>query len=84
VRPFDVYAANEVGPIAWECPQHRGALHLNDDVQWTEILDENDRPVQPGETGQVVVTQLLCRSQPLLRYRIGDLARLLRDRCSCG
>ena len=32
VEPLDVYAANEVGPIAWECPAHRGALHLNADA----------------------------------------------------
>jgi phenylacetate-CoA ligase len=82
--PFDVYAANEVGPIAWECPVTPGALHLNDDVQITEIVDEQGHPVAPGEVGQVVVTQLLCFTQPLIRYRIGDLARLRAGSCPCG
>jgi len=84
VRPLDVYAANEVGPIGWECPAQPGGLHLNDDVQITEVVDEQGRPVSPGEIGQVVVTQLLCLTQPLLRYRIGDLARLLPGACTCG
>jgi phenylacetate-CoA ligase len=84
VRPLDVYAANEVGPIAWECPAEPGALHLNDDVQITEILDDEGHPAVPGEVGQVVVTQLLCLTQPLIRYRIGDLARLRPDLCRCG
>jgi phenylacetate-CoA ligase len=84
VRPFDVYAANEVGPIGWECPLEPEALHLNDDVQITEILDEQDNPAAPGEVGQVVVTQLLCLSQPLIRYRIGDLACLRPGLCRCG
>jgi phenylacetate-CoA ligase len=83
-RPLDVYAANEVGPVAWVCPVEPGWLHLNDDIQITEILDEQNRPVGPGEVGQVVVTQLLCLTQPLIRYRIGDLASLRAEPCSCG
>jgi phenylacetate-CoA ligase len=84
VEPLDVYAANEVGPIAWECPIHRGALHLNDDAQITEIVDEDGRRVAPGVSGQVVVTQLLCTAQPLLRYRIGDLSSIRAAPCDCG
>jgi phenylacetate-CoA ligase len=83
-QPLDVYAANEVGPIGWECPLVPGALHLNDDIQITEILDEQGHPAPAGEIGQVVVTQLLGLTQPLIRYRIGDLARLREDMCACG
>jgi len=82
-RPLDVYAANEVGPIAWECPTEPGALHLNDDVQILELVDDDGHPVAPGEVGQVVVTQLQCLTQPLIRYRIGDLARLRPELCRC-
>jgi phenylacetate-CoA ligase len=84
VEPYDVYATNEVGPIAWECPVHRGALHLNDDVQILELVDEAGRRVPRGHSGQVVVTQLLCTTQPLIRYRIGDLTSLIVDPCECG
>ena len=78
-----MYAANEVGPIAWECPMSPGALHLNDDLEIIELLDQDGHPAAAGEVGQVVVTQLLCSTQPLLRYRIGDLARLRTEMCSC-
>jgi len=84
VEPLDVYAANEVGPIAWECPVERGALHLNDDTQITEIVDEEGHRVPAGSSGQVVVTQLLCTAQPLIRYRIGDVSSLRSERCGCG
>ncbi len=84
VAPLDVYVAAELGTIGWECPQAPGALHLNDDMQIVEILDERDRPVPDGETGQVVVTQLCCQAQPLLRYRLGDLAARIPGRCACG
>jgi phenylacetate-CoA ligase len=84
VAPLDVYAANEVGPIAWECPANRGALHLNDDTQITELVDDEGRRVPDGDSGQVVVTQLLCTGQPLIRYRIGDMTALRRGPCECG
>ena len=84
VEPLDVYAANEVGPIAWECPVHRGALHLNADAQITEIVDEEGNRVPDGTSGQVVVTQLLCTAQPLIRYRIGDVTSVQKEPCPCG
>jgi phenylacetate-CoA ligase len=84
VRPLDLYVTAELGPLAWECPVNRGALHLNDDVQIVEILDEHGGPAAPGEVGQVVVTQLHCLAQPLIRYRIGDLAARIPGRCECG
>jgi phenylacetate-CoA ligase len=84
VAPLDVYVTAELGTLAWECPEERGALHLNDDMQIVEILDDGDRPVPEGETGQVVVTQLCCLAQPLLRYRLGDLAARIPGRCGCG
>lgn len=84
VAPLDVYVAAELGTIGWECPKARGMLHLNDDMQIVEILDDRDRPVPDGETGQVVVTQLCCLAQPLLRYRLGDLAARIPGECGCG
>lgn len=83
VAPLDVYATIECGPLAWECPAS-GGLHLNDDVQIVEIVDDAGRPVPEGEPGHVVVTQLNCTAQPLIRYRIGDIASCLPPRCSCG
>lgn len=84
VAPLDVYVTAELGTVGWECPQERGVLHLNDDMQIVEILDDRDQPVPDGVTGQVVVTQLCALAQPLLRYRLGDLAARIPGACSCG
>jgi len=84
VAPLDVYVSAELGPLAWECDDSRGVWHINDDVQIIEILDPQDRRLPDGEVGQVVVTQLNCSAQPLIRYRVGDLAARLPARCSCG
>ncbi|MEA2724457.1 MAG: hypothetical protein QOH59_2228, partial [Gemmatimonadales bacterium] len=83
-KPLDVYVTAELGPVAWECPHTPGALHLNDDVQIVEILDDQDRRVPDGDVGQVVFTQLSCTAHPLIRYRLGDLAARLPSGCGCG
>lgn len=81
----DAYVAHETGPIAFECPDAPGVLHLNDDVQVVEIVDEEGRRLPDGEVGEVVVTPLFLTTMPLLRYRLGDLAaRLPTARCPCG
>jgi phenylacetate-coenzyme A ligase PaaK-like adenylate-forming protein len=84
VRPLDVYAMVEAGPLAFECPESPGDYHLNDDVQLIEIVDEHGRRVPDGVTGEVVVTPLTLTGQPLLRYRVGDLAARRTHACRCG
>jgi phenylacetate-CoA ligase len=84
VRPLDVYAVTEAGPVAFECPDSPGDYHLNDDVQIVEIVDEMGHRVPDGETGEVVLTPLTLLSEPLLRYRVGDLAARRPYRCRCG
>jgi phenylacetate-CoA ligase len=84
VRPLDVYATMETGPLAWECPDSPGDYHLNDDVQLLEIVDDAGRRVPDGITGEVLITPLICLSNPIFRYRIGDLAARRTHRCRCG
>jgi phenylacetate-CoA ligase len=84
VRPLDVYAMVEAGPLAFECPDSPGDYHLNDDVQLLEIVDESGRRVPDGETGEVIVTPLTLTAQPLLRYRVGDFAARRTHACACG
>jgi phenylacetate-CoA ligase len=84
VRPLDVYAITEAGPVAFECPESPGDYHLNDDVQLVEIVDESGRPLPDGDTGEVIITPLTLLSEPLLRYRVGDLAARRPYPCRCG
>ncbi len=41
---------------------------------YMEILDDDGNEVEDGEMGHVVVTSLIARAMPMIRYRIGDLA----------
>jgi phenylacetate-CoA ligase len=80
----DVYVTNELGVIAWACPSRRDVLHVNDDCFVVEVLAPDGRPAVDGETGEVVVTSLSLTAMPLIRYRLGDMAARLADRCGCG
>jgi phenylacetate-CoA ligase len=80
----NVYATNELGVIAWECPRRPGALHINDDMLILEIVGPDGDRVPEGEIGEVVLTSLTLRSMPLIRYRTGDLAARIPGQCPCG
>ncbi len=50
-----------------------------------ELLDEAGRPVtEVGARGELVVTVLRPVMFPLIRYRTGDMARIVRADCPCG
>jgi len=82
-RVFDYYSAAERVIFAGECEEHRG-LHLFDDVGVTEVLDDDDRPVPPGQPGRLVVTGLHNFAMPFIRYEIGDVSGISTEPCSCG
>lgn len=78
---FEQYSSIEFGNIAWECPEEH-SLHVNNTSCLVEILGENGKPKKSG-TGRVVITGLINRSMPLIRYSIEDLASWGRE-CPCG
>jgi phenylacetate-CoA ligase len=83
VEPFNVYAATEPAGVAAECELHR--LHLFEDLVITEVVDDRNRPVPPGQVGaKVLVTVLFSRTQPLIRYEMSDTICLTETRCACG
>ncbi len=85
-RAFDRYGSREVGDIAGECACHRG-LHVLPWNNWVEIVDDAGEPVPPGTDGRVVVTSLANFAMPLIRYEIGDRARMMpadEPPCECG
>ena len=67
-----------------ECAAHDGC-HLHETDLFVEIVDpEGDAPVPDGQYGEVVITTLMRRGMPLIRYRTGDISRILPSRCRCG
>lgn len=78
----EIYGSAELGGIAAEC--EAGSLHLASDAFLLEVL-RTDGTVSPtGEAGFLVVTSMTNRAMPLIRYKIGDVGRLLEGECQCG
>ena len=77
------YSAAECGAIAYECPE-AGRWHIQSERSVVEVLDAENQPCKPGESGRVVLTPLHNFAMPLFRYEIGDLATVGEGRCPCG
>ena len=68
---------------AVECFPHSG-MHLRETDVFMEIVDPDTGTVlSDGEFGEMVVSTPLRFGMPLIRYRTGDMGRILSDRCEC-
>jgi phenylacetate-CoA ligase len=82
VEPIDIYGANEVGHIAFQCSRRIG-YHINLDSVHIEIM-VGDKPVKQGERGEIVATNFDLRVMPIIQYRVGDIAQKIEGNCPCG
>ena len=64
----------EFSGIAFEAKNNSGHL-ISDDSYIVEVL-KNGENVEPGEIGEVYITDLNNLITPMIRYRIGDLATI--------
>jgi len=80
---LSAYQAVEAFKIGFECELHTG-IHLNADLYPVRLVDADLRDVAAGDSGEVVVSNLVNRATVLLNYRLGDVARMLTEGCTCG
>jgi phenylacetate-CoA ligase len=83
----DIYGLSEIiGPgVAVECRENKGGMHVFEDHFYPELVDpETGNPVPDGEPGELVLTTLTNRAQPVIRYRTRDITRFLPGDCPCG
>lgn len=76
----DIYGLSEIiGPgVASEWAEHKGALVIAEDHFYPEVVDPaTGEPLPDGELGELVLTTLTKQAQPVIRYRTGDITRLL-------
>ena len=74
-KPVEGYFSTEVGVIAAGSLDHVG-MHLCEEAI-VEVVDEDNRPVPPGTLGsRVLLTNLVNRTQPLIRYELSDAVEL--------
>lgn len=77
------YQAAEALHIAFQCEQRQG-FHIGLDYIAVRVVDQNGEPVGPGETGEILISNLTNRATVLLNYKQGDLVTLSAGPCSCG
>jgi phenylacetate-CoA ligase len=83
-QAYDLPGLTEIAAWGFECDARAGLTHVHEDYCYPEVLDEQDRPVKPGERGELVFTSLYRKAMPLLRYRTRDIVQLADRRCPCG
>jgi phenylacetate-CoA ligase len=78
-----VYGATEAFSIGFECGEGEG-YHVNEDVSFVRVVDQDGLDVEPGQPGSVLVSNLVNRGTVLLNYRLGDVATVIDEPCACG
>jgi phenylacetate-CoA ligase len=80
---LSAYGAIEAFHIGFECELGVG-YHLNVDLVPLRVVDPEGRDLPAGESGEVIVSDLVNRATVLLNYRLGDIASTLPFECPCG
>ncbi|MBO4817796.1 MAG: AMP-binding protein [Bacteroidales bacterium] len=80
---FATYSSTEMGATFSECEYGCGG-HVHPELIIVEIIGEDNLPVPDGQAGEIVVTTLGVEGMPLLRFRTGDIAAKIVDKCKCG
>lgn len=77
------YGCEEVSLIACEC-EKRDGFHMNLDHVIVEFLRDDGTQAAPGEEADIIVTELINRGMPLIRYRVEDMGVPSARECACG
>ncbi len=86
IEAFNSYGLSELnGPgVAFECVCRKD-MHVWEDGYIAEIIDSKTGEVlKDGQEGELVLTNIVRRATPILRYRTRDLAFLHPQGCDCG
>ncbi len=84
-RYFSGYGHTEKVVASAECEQSTDQ-HVFPTYGYFELLDPEGRPITtPGRTGEIAGTGFINTVVPFIRYRTGDYATYVSDRCgACG
>ena len=81
VPVYDSYGLREGGLVGHECD--RFTMHCMDEQLILETIDPDTLQPTDGE-GELVLTNIVSKVMPMIRYRTGDIVTLSNDPCPCG
>lgn len=80
---YSIYSSIEAHRLALQCELRRG-FHLNVDRVAVRVVRDDGRTAQPGEPGDIVISNLVNRATVLLNYGLGDRGVMAPGACPCG
>ena len=79
------WGSTDAGIHAVGCDYSGKNLHVLEDMNIFEFVDEHNNPVPLGVCSEkVLVTNLFRKSMPIFRYEMDDRVLALKERCICS
>jgi phenylacetate-CoA ligase len=66
-----------------ECEEGKGGHH-HPELIIVEVLNDQNKPVKKGESGELTFTTLGIEAMPLIRFKTGDIVQFHDSPCACG
>ncbi len=79
---YSSYGNGERSGHLLQCEE--GNFHIVTETGVVEVLRKDGEPAKPGEMGELVVTNLINRAMPTIRYKTGDSVIQGEGLCKCG
>ena len=83
IKLFSTYASTEMSTAFTEC-EHGVGGHHHPELIIVEVLDNENKPVNEGESGELTITSIGVEAMPLIRFKTGDIVKLHTNPCKCG
>lgn len=80
----DRYSCEEIGPIAFQCPESDDYYHSAVTNTIIEVVNDLGNHVPSGGQGSVLITGLHQWASPAVRYELGDVATWHHSCPGCG
>lgn len=83
-KNYDDIGSTEISNFGFECVAQKGT-HVIESMFLAEVIDpKTGKWVEPGEAGELILSNLCCESMPLIRWRMGDIVKFDYKKCDCG
>lgn len=83
-KNYDDVGSTEISNFGFECIAQQGT-HVVESMFLAEVIDPGTgKSLNPGQEGELVLTNLCCESMPLIRWRMGDMVKFDVKKCDCG
>jgi len=84
VRTSQCCGGCEFSRYGASCEADPDRMHLAETHCYVETVHSDGSACEPGELGNLLVTNLHGRAMPIIRLESGDVGRIVEEPCECG